>query len=317
LENKEGGYAPNYTPVIAVEGEHGFIVAEQITEQNSESDCLVPLVEQAEEDCGHAPNRVLADEGFGAGHELEALSEKGVAVFTPMGKVPGDEACWVPSAGVALPPEHWEKLPLRGGRLDKSAFQYDAEEDVYICPMGQILKPFRKQTRKNRAGSTVELMEYSGAPCGDCPLATRCLSKKAKARTISRDEYEARREEVRDRMRTEEGRRIYANRAPRVEGAFGTIKAGMKIRRFQRRGLEKVRQDWTWICLAYNVRKLMGWMDENTLEMMENGMDTHVKPFIRALKGLWCLRKRFPTGINAQQNLPWERFEYEYLNSTM
>lgn len=62
-------------------------MAEQITEQNSESDCLPPLVEQTEELCGHAPDRVLADEGFGAGYELEELGGKGVAVFIPMGKV--------------------------------------------------------------------------------------------------------------------------------------------------------------------------------------------------------------------------------------
>lgn len=36
------------------------------------------------------PGRVLADEGFGAGYELEELSEKGVAAFIPMGKVSGE-----------------------------------------------------------------------------------------------------------------------------------------------------------------------------------------------------------------------------------
>lgn len=286
LENKEGGYAPNYTPVIAVEGELGLIVAEQITEQNSESDCLVPLVEQTEKTYGHSPGRVLADEGFGAGYELEELSEKGVAAFIPMGNVSGDESRPVASAGEPVPPERWDDLPMRGGRLDKSAFHYHAGENMYVCPMGHVLKPFRKQTRKSGSGRTVELMEYSGAPCGDCPLASRCLSKNAKARTISRDEHEARREEVRDRMATEQGQEIYARRAPRVEGAFGTIKAGMKIRRFQRRGLEKVRQDWTWICLAYNVRKLMGWMEENKMEMAENGVGIRVIRLFLALRGL-------------------------------
>ncbi len=299
LENKEGGYAPNYTPVIAVEGELGLIVAEQITEQNSESDCLVPLVEKTEELCGHAPDRVLADEGFGAGYELEELGEKGVAVFTPMGKVSRDESRPVPSAGGVLPPEHWEALPLRGGRLDKSAFRYDAGEDVYVCPMGQILRPLRKQTRKNGTGKTVELMEYSGAPCGDCPLASRCLSKTAKARTISRDQHEVRREEVRERMATEEGQEIYSHRAPWVEGAFGTIKAGMKIRRFQRRGLQKVRQDWTWICLAFNLRKMMGWKDENTQKMMKYCIQSCIQRLRWALSRFLSMQNQWLTKVSA------------------
>lgn len=291
LENKEGGFAPNYTPVIAVEGELGLIVAEQITEQNSESDCLVPLVDQTKELCGHSPGRVLADEGFGAGYELEELNEKGVEVFTPMGKTSGAEPRPLPSAGVEMPPEHWDDLPMRGGRLDKSAFSYDAEENVYVCPMGHTLKPFRKQTRKSGSGKTVGLMEYTGAPCSDCPLSSRCLSQKAKVRTISRDEHEARREEVRARMATEQGKQIYANRAPRVEGAFGTIKAGMKIRRFQRRGLQKVRQDWTWVCLAYNMRKLMGWMEGDKLEMSNNGLKRCIKRLIMALSRVLGVRK--------------------------
>jgi transposase len=297
LENKEGGYAPNYTPVIAVEGELGLIVAERITEQNSESDCLVPLVEQAEELRGRCPNRVLADEGFGAGCELEELGGKGVEVYTPMGKPAGDSNGPTPVAGSETPPEHWDKLPTRGGRLDKSAFRYDALEDVYVCPMGQILKPYRKQTRKSGTGKTVELMEYSGAACGGCPLASRCLSKNAKARTVSRDEYEGRREEVRERMGSEAGQRIYANRAPRVEGAFGTIKAGMKVRRFQRRGLEKVRQDWTWVCLAYNMRKLMGWMGENTLGMAKTRVPSLLKRLFKALGRMWGPRHGHPAGF--------------------
>jgi len=291
LENKEGGYAPNYTPVIAVEGEQGLIVAEQITEQNSESDCLVPLTEQAETLSRHRPHRLLADEGFGAGYELEELSRKGVEVFTPMGSPAGDESWPRPVPGERMSREHWKDLPMRGGRLDKRAFGYDPLEDVYVCPMGHLLKPFRKQTRRNGTGRTVELMEYSGAPCGTCPLASLCLSRNAKARTISRDVYEGRREELRERMSTEEGQQIYSHRAPRVEGAFGTIKASMKVRRFQRRGLEKVRQDWTWVCLAFNLRKMMGWVEGEQPGIPDHILQICVKQPARVLRRMLSVRK--------------------------
>lgn len=72
----------------------------------------------------------------------------------------------------------------------------------------------------------MELMEYSGAPCGDCPLASRCLSKNAKARTISRDEHEERREEVRNRMATEQGQEIYARRALEWKGPLEPSRPG-------------------------------------------------------------------------------------------
>ncbi|MCC5845277.1 MAG: hypothetical protein JJU05_13595, partial [Verrucomicrobia bacterium] len=56
-------------------------------------------------------------------------------------------------------------------------------------------------------------------------------------------------------------------------------------------GLEKVRQDWTWICLAYNVRKLMGWMEENKMEMAENGVGIRVIRLFLALRGLLGARR--------------------------
>ncbi len=300
LENKEGGYAPNYTPVIAVEGELGLIVAERITEQNSEGDCLVPLVEQAAELGGHSPKRVLADEGFGAGYELEALGGKGVEVFVPMGKVSGAEARSVPREGHGVPPEEWGKLPLRGGRLDKGAFHFDAVGNVYVCPQGHILKAHRKEKRKGGAGKTVERMEYTGAPCAGCPLASRCLPPGTPSRTICRDQYEGRREEVRERMATEEGQRIYAKRAPGVEGAFGTIKAAMKIRRFHRRGLKKVRQDWTWICLAFNMRKMMGWMADDSRAAAVKGLRIRVRKLLRALWGVRGLSGSLRIGAGGQ-----------------
>jgi hypothetical protein len=99
--------------------------------------------------------------------------------------------------------------------------------------------------------------QYKSNNCEDCPLSPHCLSKKAKQRRISRDEYEEVRERTAKRMESEEGQKIYKSRAPAVEGTIGTIKSAMKVRRFKRRGIKKVRADWTWVCSAYNLKKLM------------------------------------------------------------
>ena len=42
-----------------------------------------------------------------------------------------------------------------------------------------------------------------------------------------------------------------------VEGVFGVIKHAMGVRRFLLRGLEKVRAEWTWVCTAFNLKKLL------------------------------------------------------------
>ena len=59
-----------------------------------------------------------------------------------------------------------------------------------------------------------------------------------------------------DKLATEDGRRRYARRKWQAEAPFGWIKEAMGFRRFSFRGLEKVRAEWTLVCLALNVRRL-------------------------------------------------------------
>jgi transposase len=61
---------------------------------------------------------------------------------------------------------------------------------------------------------------------------------------------------MREKLQTEDGRRIYAKRAQTVEPVFGIIKAPMGFRQFLLRGLEKVRIEWDLVCLAYNMKRL-------------------------------------------------------------
>ena len=61
---------------------------------------------------------------------------------------------------------------------------------------------------------------------------------------------------MREKLQTEDGRKIYAKRARTVEPVFGIIKAPMGFRQFLLRGLDKVRIEWDLVCLAYNMKRL-------------------------------------------------------------
>lgn len=61
---------------------------------------------------------------------------------------------------------------------------------------------------------------------------------------------------MQEKLRTEEGRRIYAKRQQTVEPVFGIIKNVMGFRQFMLRGLEKVTGEWNLVCLAYNLKRL-------------------------------------------------------------
>lgn len=61
---------------------------------------------------------------------------------------------------------------------------------------------------------------------------------------------------MREKIRSEAGRKIYSKRARSAEAPFGTIKQTLGYRQFLRRGLKAVSEEWTLVCLAYNAKRL-------------------------------------------------------------
>jgi transposase len=58
------------------------------------------------------------------------------------------------------------------------------------------------------------------------------------------------------KVRTPEGRALYARRKVIVEPVFGQIKAARGFRRFLLRGLQKIRGEWRLVCLTHNLLKI-------------------------------------------------------------
>lgn len=61
---------------------------------------------------------------------------------------------------------------------------------------------------------------------------------------------------MRDKLRTEAGRRLYAKRKQTVEPVFGIIKEVLGFTRFLLRGLAKAKGEWSLVRLAYTVKRL-------------------------------------------------------------
>ena len=61
---------------------------------------------------------------------------------------------------------------------------------------------------------------------------------------------------LQQRMKTKVGKAKYKLRQQTVEPVFGIIKSVIGFRRFLLRGLEKVSLEWTWVSVAYNLKRL-------------------------------------------------------------
>ena len=58
------------------------------------------------------------------------------------------------------------------------------------------------------------------------------------------------------RLRTPEGRKLYAQRKYTPEPVFGIIKSALGFRQFSLRGLDRVRGEWHLVTMAWNVKRM-------------------------------------------------------------
>lgn len=259
LPNKEGGFAPNYTPMVTTDGQCGVVLDADVIDDSSEASVLVPAVERIEQQFGRRPQEALADGIYGTGQNLEAMEDREVQLLTPVqGGEPAPESpARRADPSVPIDEDQLAALPVspQTKKLDRSAFVYDSATDCYFCPMGKQLA-YERTKQRQRSSGQVEVRVYRCKGCTGCPLGGGCLADGAQGRTIERDPYEAHRQRAAARMEQEENKAKYKQRLWIVETTFGHIKSVMGIRRFLLRGLENVQTEWMWICTAFNIGKV-------------------------------------------------------------
>lgn len=265
LPNKEGGMAPNYTPLTAVDVGSDLILSEDVLGEANEHPALLDTLQRIEADLGVSVPAVLTDGLNGTGQNIAALEGSKTELFSPVSEPattspnPAERA----DPTQPVPEADRPQLPLNGqGKLDRSCFRYDAEQDLYYCPQGQPLT-YAETKPREVSGEVLQARTYRCHTCAGCPLAQQCLSSQNKhGRTISRDEYTPQRERHAAKMATPEAKATYRRRLHAGETPFAHIKRVLGLRQFLLKGLERVKTEWCWACTTYNVTKLIRKMDQ-------------------------------------------------------
>jgi transposase len=279
IPNKAGGFAPNFTPVVATDAKTRYIVAETVLGNDHESTAMLPLLDTTEELYGQMPKQTLGDAGFSTPQNLEGLQTRSTdAYIAPWNeRLEGQQQTRLVSADAAhrddprqpVAVELHAQLPrAANGRLANEAFLYDESADCYWCPMGRSL-PLKYLTQDRRRNQTYERRVYVCSSCADCPLRSECTSAKQN-RWIRRRGRQPCREAMAAKVHSEAGRVIYAQRRSVAESPFGIIKAVMGIRQFLLRGVDRVRTEWRWVCTAYNMRILVAWLRRQRMKLALN-----------------------------------------------
>lgn len=177
------------------------------------------------------PEQFCADQGYGTAAVYGELKERKIRPVIPRRGVKGKKS--------------------KANRIPKSEFQYQAEQDVYICPQGKRLRRTTYDRRWDR---------YYYRPrhqdCRGCELRDACTSP-GSLRIITRPRLQEAVDWGLAHYQSEAGQRVYRRRQVTAEWVVSEAKGCHGLRRAQFRGLEKVSIQVLMIASVQNLKRLL------------------------------------------------------------
>lgn len=236
---KNGQLKPSYNVQIATEGQ--YTLAYGIFPNPTDTKTLIPFLDAIEENYFELPEHIVADAGYGSEQNYAHILTK--CKRTPL-----------------LTYAHYLNEQKRRFKIDPfqtSNWEYDAEQDAYLCPNEKKLLFQRYATRKDRSGFTREFKLYECEDCTGCPFRLDCTkAQEGTNRTLMINEtWEQQKNYVRKKLSEEKTSKLYRQRKVDVEPVFAFLKANLGFTRFMLRGKSKAEHDIGLALMAVNLRK--------------------------------------------------------------
>src|SRR5213075_173871 len=139
---------------IRAEVSHKIVVAVGVTQQGNDYAALAPALAQVQENLGRTPEQVVVDGGFSSRENIVKMAAQGIDLIGDFGD---------PEAkGVSSVSRHG-----RSAEFSRAVFEYDAGENVYRCPAGQVLRAAGQTTQSGAVG---HVYRAEAAACQACSL---------------------------------------------------------------------------------------------------------------------------------------------------
>ncbi len=219
-------YADNYL----VDVKFGVIVDVEATRaiRQAEVGAAKTMIDRTEERLGLKPKRLAADTAYGSAATLNwVVNEKKIAPHIPV----------------------IDRSTREDGTLSRGDFTFDKDRNVYVCPMGKLLKTTGRILAEHKFRYTAK-----SSDCGPCPLKSKCCPNTPQ-RMIPRDINEDARDVARALAGTDAFEQSRRDRK-RVEMLFAHLKRIFRLSRLRLRGPRGAQDEFTLAAIAQNLRRL-------------------------------------------------------------
>ena len=226
-------YSDNYL----IDTDHGVIVDVEATRsiRQAEVGSTKTMLNRVKQKFDLHPERVIADTAYGSGPMLDWLVKRNIAPHIPV----------------------IDKAGRTDGTWSRADFEWDAENNQYICPEGEALKQFRRNySDPNRGPTGKGVAKYQALKhtCQACPSKMKCCPK-ADARKITREEHEDARDVARAIIKTRQYK-VSSKLRKKVEMLFAHLKRILGLGRLRLRGPCGASDEFLLAATAQNLRKL-------------------------------------------------------------
>ena len=232
-----GQLKPAYNVQISTNTQ--YIASYSIHQNTTDTNTLIPHLEQHKEQFNSLPHNSTADAGYGSEENYKWLQDNAITAYVKHNQFDRQQNQTIR-----------DKKPFSTDKL-----HHNQKEDYYVCPMGQHMNSIGTITKTTSSGYQQTIKRYQAQNCEGCPMRAGCFNAKGN-RIIDVNENLNRLKQQADELLTsEEGIKKRKQRCFDVEPVFANIKHNHHFKRFMLRGLEKVTVETGLIALAHNLRK--------------------------------------------------------------
>ena len=234
---RNGQLKAGYNAQISTENQ--FITHASIHQTPGDTATLPSHLEGFSKTYGKQSCEVVADAGYGSEQNYELLESLQADAYVKYNYFHKEQ-----------------KRSFRQNPFPLHNLFYNAEQDFFVCPMGQRMHKTGMGKRKSANGYESQVTYYQAKRCEGCPLRGQCHQNE-KPRIIEvNHRLRQLRAQARERLQSEKGLRHRSKRPIEVEAVFGQMKNNNNFQRFTMRGLEKVSLEFLLMSIGHNLRKM-------------------------------------------------------------
>ena len=232
-----GQTKPGYNIQIATENQ--FITNYDIFWRPADQGTLIPFLTSFSGRYGMQSDEVCADSGYGSEQNYAHMFGLGIVPYVKYNMFHAED-----------------HRKYRNNPFLTQNMYYNADEDYYVCPMGQHLEHIGDVKSRSELGYESTVSKYRAQNCTGCPLRGICYKGMSDRRTIEvNHQANAYRAEAKRLLTSERGLYHRSNRPIEPEAVFGDIKQNHGFKRFRLKSNTKVKVEFGLVALAHNLRK--------------------------------------------------------------